>query len=57
MQEWELTWQEKLEEAKWQQIIKEENDQEEKLRKIKQMPHLININEDKMLDWKQAYGL
>lgn len=34
-----------------------EKEQEEKLAKIKKLPHIINLNEDKTLDRKQAYGL
>lgn len=55
MQDRELTWQEKLEEAQREAALHQKEEGTD-IDQIKQKAHVININEDQMLDRKQAYG-
>ena len=57
MAEMEKSWEQKLAEAKAMEEEEEKKNEEEKLKKQQGGPHLVNLNEDPMLDRKVFYDI
>jgi len=57
MAEMEKSWEQKLKEAKEREAEEERLNKEEEAAKLAGTPHLVNLNEDPMLDRKVVYDI
>jgi hypothetical protein len=57
MAEMEKSWEQKLKEAKEREAHEERQRQEEEAAKLAGTPHLLNLNEDPLLDRKVVYDI